>query len=139
MEPERWVGRAVAARVEMAWTFEADHLVIGLDGPGQGWLCAGFHSQSSLAGARLVMAVREGDRVVAEEHVARPPAHLRLRALEGRPGASHRVEVRVPREGPGGEGFNLRSGARVHLTLAWSASPDFHHHSAQRDAVWTWL
>ena len=146
-----WLGTALAcspgsqvsfADVTLAWHVDEHTLHGQVRAPGPGWVAIGFDDREGLAGSRLVMlAVRDG-AVVGEEHRAEPPDHPVRRVLSeehlvGRlDDRGLLVTFEIPLESPD---LTLASGLQVYLTLAWSRSPDFDHHSARREARWVRL
>lgn len=132
-------GTASQGGVTAQWWFEESALVLYLEAPTTGWVAAGFNPTPTLAGSRLAMtAVRDGTPV-AEEHLATPPDHplqhtLVVRAAEEQGGRT-RVVVEVPRQPTTQGALTLNPGVACGLTLAYSTSDDFDHHSAWRGLV----
>lgn len=136
-------GSAAAGGSRASWWFEPSDLVLLVEAPTEGWVAVGFNPEPELAGSRLVMVSVRGGTAVAEEHLAQPPDHPKQRDLVVRAfveeGGSTRVLVAVPRAPAVAGTMRLEPGRACGLTLAYSESDDFAHHSRWRGLVPTSL
>ena len=134
------VQSASAGQMRVSWTWESERLLLELEAPTTGWVAVGVNDTADLANSRLVMASIRGCHPVAEEHVARPPHHPHVADLEVLDHSAAdgwtRITVALPREPSRPDAPVLAPGDRIWLTLAWSRSDDFDHHSAMRTAQW---
>lgn len=130
------------ADVRLVYHLDGDSLHAQLHAPGPGWVAVGFNDQATLDGSRLLMFAIVDGEVVGEEHRAEPPNH-RVQRVIPRDDLVGRLDERgllVSFEVPAARAdVPLARGQEVWLTLAWSQSPDFGHHSAGRAAQWVRL
>jgi len=126
------------AGVDFHWHFDGDVLHGRAQAPGPGWIAVGFNDRAELAGTRLVMLAVHDGVPVGEEHRAEPPRHPRHHVLDEvageRDGGGVDIVFTIPLDRPAL--LTLAPGDAVWLTLAWSRSPDFDHHSVRREARW---
>ncbi len=124
--------------VVFAWRIEDGVLHGMMEAPTTGWVAVGFNDVPQLRGTRLIMGAIDG-RVVVEEHRALVPDHVRTAIVPGATGSEQggrsTLVFAIPLD-PGRPGeVVLKPGMSVHLTLAYSRSDDFFHHSSMRTAV----
>lgn len=126
------------------WWWEDDLLHFSLDAPTEGWVAVGLNGGSTLEGSLLLLCAVRERRAMCEEHIARPPRHPTRESLGGTPRlvswsggeARGRTCIHVVTRVNGDAVFpGARRGQAVYLTLAYSESDDFDHHSRMRSAV----
>ncbi|MEZ4317466.1 MAG: DOMON domain-containing protein [Myxococcota bacterium] len=134
-----------AGGVTFDWSVEEGVLTGRASARAEGWVCVGFNARPQLAGSVLVLGAARPDGTSAVvEHIARPPRHPDRGEL-GTPGlleatatevdGTTTVVFRLRLDTGDGLAEGLEVGAFAHLTLAWSRSDDFDHHSAERVLV----
>jgi len=120
------------------WQTEGNALLVDLDGATDGWVLIGFNDLDALAGSRLFFARVVSGKLDVQEHLAVPPEHRRVdrSGLLGLAHATERMRTRVRVSIPLGEHerVSLTPSRSYYVTLAWSMSDDFFHHSARREA-----
>jgi len=125
------------------WRHHGSRLYGALSGPTAGWLAVGFNDRSELRGTRFVIASLSNSTLMAEVHIAQVPNHTRVEKLGGKSdleilsadqnSARTIVEFSLPRTTKDKYNIDLSPGSGIYLMLAYSASPDFQHHSAWRE------
>lgn len=128
--------------VAFDWWHSEDRLYARLEVPTTGWAAVGFNTENTLTGTRFVIAAGAGPDPRAEEHIAEPPNHRRVRELGLAPAVADltlaikdggsRLSFSLPHHFSDTPNPVLAPGRKSYLMLAWSRSPDFDHHSAWR-------
>jgi hypothetical protein len=140
---QRARGRVEEGGMSVDWSMGADSVELRLAAPTTGWLAVGFNDRPTLDGTRLFMVRVVDGKGEVEEHLADPPNHaprdpahaagsakvLSASVVEGATTAT----IRVAHSDFGG--VEIGPGGTYHLTIAWSRSGDWQHHSAFRSAV----
>lgn len=138
------------AGITAQWHFdEEEHLLcIDLVTPGDGWIAVGFNNKRQFVGSNLIMASQaNGLLTVEDQFITGMGEHPSVEQLAG---TSHIANAEMNQQHDGNQQLTLHiitqptdnfhyilgSGKRIYLTLAYSSSPDFDHHSVQRASVW---
>ena len=129
-------GAGIAGTLELV----EEGLRVELHAPGPGWVVLGLSDKSGLEGAQFAMVAALPDGTVrAEHHITRPPNHWAvesdwIRSATAVDGDGTTVVLLLDPSGQSG-GPAIVQGSTVFVTLAWSVSDDFEHHSRQRTEV----
>ncbi len=127
----------------IGWHHEQSFVRFELAAPTNGWLAIGFNEQQRLDNTYLIMAkVEDGYVNVTEHKVLRPGQYIPVIETNGKSmifdcqgyesGDSTHVSFSVP-TGLGGEfQKDLSPSLDYYLTIAFSRSDDFQHHSIMR-------
>lgn len=133
----------------IGWSVVGDRLNIAARAPTSGWLVVGFNDKPGLDGGKLVfMRVRNG-RAEAEVHRTdfRWPAPFHrarttfggtnyVKDVQGTESAKGTVvSCAIPLVSGEPNDVKLTVGQTLHITLAYSVSDDYDHHSRMRTTV----
>jgi len=138
------------AGITAEWHFNQNELCMELTSPSKGWLAVGFNNKRDLIGSNLIMAAqRNGKTAIEDQYITSLGTHPTVDDLGG---SSHIAEASIDDFGNGKrlilkiqatpqDNFHylLKSNQRIYLTLAYSTSTDFSHHSRQRESIWIQL
>jgi hypothetical protein len=130
----------------VTWQAQPTTVEFTLRWPSRGWVAIGVNTRSGLPGTHLMMvSIVKGGAIVSDRYIVAAGDHRPVRALGGADHVAVRdgrcdasgcsavlVVERVPRDR-----FHvpLRDGQSYHLLMAYSAEPDFDHHSLVRTEV----
>ena len=132
--------------MELTWNYANDRIHFEMAAPTSGWLCIGFNDGPSMTGAYLLMGriVDGSSEVVA--HYTQSPGNYKPLSKYGLASTVQNVSgeetvegsilrFSLPTTARSDYARNLHSGTVYTLTLAYSRSDDFDHHSAMRTSV----
>lgn len=129
--------------MKVSWTHEKSFVRFELSAPTNGWVAIGFNEKTGLTDTYLIMArIRDGFAEVTEHRVFKPGHYVPVMELDGKPmifdcagieaDGKTIVSFSVP-TGLGGEyQKDLSPNLDYYLTMAFSQSDDFQHHSIMR-------
>lgn len=128
----------------LRWHYTPAQVHFEMQAHTQGWLAVGFNRQQQLAGTNLIMgAVNAEQRLLIEDrYIVRFGQHeaktalgavSRLSAQSGSyAGGATTIRFVLPIRADDPYSHDLQAGSGCWLLLAFSAEPDFQHHSRMR-------
>jgi hypothetical protein len=127
----------------MKYHHQANKLSIELSAPTSGWLAIGFNAQQSIKGTHLVMCHVVDDKIKVVEHYTVSPGNYQaISALGGENAVSNikgrqhgqttNISFDLSIDPVDRYHKNLAKGNAYFITLAYSQSDDFQHHSVMR-------
>lgn len=129
--------------MKMSYRIENDSIRIELYAPTTGWLAIGFHTRNEIVGADLKMLRIVGNRPEAEDRKTRRVGYYpsdtefggenNIEIISGvQDKFGTKVTFRIPLNSGDTNDFIHHPGEDFWMILAYSASPDFEHHSRMR-------
>lgn len=134
------------AGMTFEWSFNEEQLEIKMTSPGPGWIAFGFNDQDQIKHSHLVMGSANGASQKVEDHyVVDFGDHRDVASLGGQShiicsnvsDADARTVFTLKLDSKPKDGYHkaLEPGSEWYLTLAYSLSDDFDHHSIKRTSV----
>lgn len=135
------------AGISAQWHFADNELCMELTSPSKGWIALGLNNQREFVGSNLIMASHNnGKTLIEDQFITELGVHPAVEELGGN---SHILEATMQDHDNGKRlilkiqtspkdnfHYALKSNERIYLTLAYSTSADFNHHSRQRASLW---
>lgn len=132
--------------VDVAWRLDGPTLQFTVSAPTAGWVALGLNSEDDIVGTELfMMRFTENGPEASHRYVSAVGDHRpveqfgrdtiisELAGRRGRGSTEFTITLRV--DCPYYQGPPLTSGAQPWLIVAYSASPDYDHHSRMREHV----
>jgi len=131
----------------VGWEFvDNTHIKFKLQAPADGWIAIGLNPKNQLVGSNLIMvSVTKEEQIISDRYVVGFGDHKSMSQLGGRSAVNlsnasnqnnvTKVEFIIETEPKDKYHFTLKPGKKIHLTMAFSNSDDFMHHSAMRTSV----
>ncbi len=130
--------------MSVQWSFKNKKLIFQTRTNTLGWVAIGINEEEELVGSNLItLSINEGQPIISDRYIL---GHGNHKAIEELDGQSHvtlnhskksansvwfEFEVICSPTDP--YHFQLRKGKTIYLTMAYSISPDFQHHSLKRE------
>lgn len=129
--------------VTFRWKLENGQMKCQVSAPTSGWVAVGFKPASGLVQSNLIMgAFRDGYSVCEDRYVVNLGEYPQVETLGGNSAIEYsevtenngRTEMHfaIPSTSSDGYHYNFEEGQSIFVTLAFSRSDDFTHHSAIR-------
>lgn len=131
--------------MSVSWSHKADRIFFELEAPTSGWLTIGFNETNELTGTYLIMTrVYSTIPEVIEHHVISPGNYRPIQNIDidqiadvGGEETQNHSSIRFSLKADNSNNFRKRltKGKYIYMTLAYSISDDFQHHSVMRTNV----
>ena len=135
------------ADMKAEWHYDNEEICIELTSPGDGWMAIGFNNKEGLVGSNLIMAAHINNKTTVEDqYVVALGQHPKVSSLGGeshiataeiiKHAKGQNLSLRIKTNPEDDYHHSLEKNRRVYMTLAFSTSKDFNHHSLKRDSKW---
>lgn len=132
--------------MQVSWKFSNSQIHFQMEAPTTGWLAIGFNTQENMTGTYLLMGKVENNQVTLVEHYTSSPGNYKpltaynvttsVASIKGME-SIHKTNVKfsLPIHPKNKYARELGEGNSYIMTLAFSQSDDFQHHSIMRTAI----
>ena len=132
--------------MKVSWNYQQDRIFFEISAPTDGWVAIGFNAGSDLTGAYLLMGRVVAGEVEVVEYVTLSPGDYRpittmgeqsqVAGIRGMGNAmTTQLRFSIPIQTSHAFRKDLSEGAQFTMTMAFSRSKDFQHHSVMRTSV----
>ncbi len=148
---KKYTKKVVKRGMAFVWEFAGEWLHVRLTAPTQGWLAVGFNDRNQLANTNLIMGALypSGKLLVQDRVIVRAGTHRakvdlgladRLAKRSGCPeSGGTTIAFSIPTAATDEYSYDLLSGQKIHLLLAYSQERPFKHHSFMRTHLYLML
>lgn len=132
--------------MQVNWYYEGLYIHFIMEAPSAGWLAIGIHENETLHKATLYMGCVKENLADISEHFTFSPGNYKsykelgfesqLKIISGKETATHTMlHFTVPIKAFNKYHKNLNQNKTYYMTLAYSRSDDYKHHSMMRNSI----